>query len=161
MNRIFPLLAVGIVAVVLMSDIGLVMKYNQNPGAYSLLKNISFVHYLIFVTNGIQFALAKLLFSVLLFVLWTWRAIYPAKVYFLAYITYLYSFAWFLISALVLTGIVGVLQHSAGLPLKLYDFTLLFISTPLGLLALVAIGLPLILLGLPGLHNRWIVRNNA
>lgn len=161
MKRIFSLIAVIIVAVVLTSDIGLVIKYDQNPDAYSLLKDISFVHYFIFVTNGIQFALAKLLFSALLFVLWAWRAIYPAKVYLLAYITYLYSFTWILIGALVLTGIVGVLQYSAGLPLNLCDFTLLFISAPLGLIALVAIGLPLILLGLPRLHNRSIVRTNA
>lgn len=163
-KRIFPLLAVIVVTMILISDIGLIIKYYQKPKAYALMENISFVHYFFLHRNGYQFALTKSFFSALLLAMWLWRLIYPAKVYALGYATFLYSFVWVSIGVLVLTGVVGVLQYSAGLPVNLFDFSPLVLSMPfrsLSSLVLIVVGLPLVLLGLPRLHNRWLTRANA
>lgn len=96
--------------------------------------------------------------------MWLRRLIYPAKVHALGYATVLYSIVWFLIGAIVLTGVVGVLQYSAGFPINLTDFSLLVLSVPFGFLAmlvLTVVGLPLMLMSLPKLHNCWFTRANA
>ena len=122
------------------------------------MEKISFIHYFLLHENGYNFALFKSFFSALLLAMWVWKLIYPSKVYALGYATLLYSFLWISIGALVLTGVVGVQQYSAGLPVNIFDFSLLVSSIPLGslsLLVLIVVGLPLALLGIPKLHNRW------
>ncbi len=164
MKRIFSLLAVIIITTILISDIGMIIKYHQNPNSYSLMENISFIHYFFLHKNGYDFALIKSFFSALLLTMWIWRLIYPAKVYALGYATFLYSFAWTSIGALVLTGVVGVLQYSSGIPVNLFDFSPLVSSIPFGSLSslvLIVVGLPLVLLGLPRLHNLWLTCANA
>ncbi len=164
MERIFPLLAVIITTIILISDLGMIIKYYQNPNAYSLMDNISFIHYFLLHKNGHDFALFKSFFSTLLLAMWAWKLIYPSKVYALGYATLLYSLLWISIGALVLTGVVGVQQHSAGLPVNLFDFSLLVSSTTLtslSLLVLIVIGPPLVLLGIPKLHNRLFSSVNA
>lgn len=157
MKRIFPLLAVIITTLIFISDIGIIIKYLNKPNAYSLMEKIYFTHYFLLHKHGFIFALLKSFFSALLLTMWAWKLIYPSKVYALGYATLLYSFFWTFIGALVLTGVVGVQQYSAGIPVNVFDFSLLVSSIPFGslsLLLLMAVGLPLALLGIPKLHNR-------
>lgn len=82
--------------------------------------------------------------------------IYPSKVVFLKYANFVYSLLWILIGLLVLSGIVGILQNSASLPINLYDFSLLVQSLTLLQLSKilsVVIILPLGLMVLPKLYN--------
>lgn len=135
----------------------MIIKYHREPDAYSLMENVSFIHYFLLHKNGYKFALIKSLFSALLLMSWAWRLIHPAKVYSLGYATLLYSFSWLCVGALVLTGVNGVLQYSAGLPVNPFDLSLLSLSISFGsflLLVPIAVGLPLVLLGLLKLHNR-------
>lgn len=151
------MLAVIITTLILISDLGMIIKYFQKPNAYALMENVSFIHYFLLHENGYSFALIKSFFSALLLAMWVRKLIYPTKVYALGYATSLYSFLWIFIGTLILTGVAGVLQYSAGLPVNIFDFSLLVSSIPfssLSLLVLMVVGLPLTLLGIPKLHNR-------
>ena len=150
--------------VILISDIRLVIKYHQEPNAFLMMENISFIHYFILHENGYELSLIKSFFSALLLIMWLFQLVCPAKVNILGYATHLYSFVWTSIGALVVSGVVGVLQYSAGYPINLFDFSLLVLSVPLGLLStlvLIVVGLPLVLLSLPKLHNYWLTRYKA
>ena len=164
MKRIFAFLSVALLIIILISDIGLIIKYHQEPNAYLMMEYISFIHYFVLHENGYEFALIKAFFSALLLAMWLWRLIYPAKVYMLGYAMLLYSFFWLSIGVLVLSGVTGVLQYSAGYPINLLDLSLLVNNVPFGLLAalvLFAVGSPLVLLSLPKLHNFWLTRSKA
>jgi hypothetical protein len=164
LKRVFSLSVVIVIAVILTTDIGMIMKYHQKPNAYSLMENISFIHFFLLHKNGYSFALIKLLFSVLLLMSWAWRVIHPTKIYLLSYATSLYSFFWLCVGALILSGMVGALQYSAGLPVNLFNPSLLVSSIPFGsllLLVLMVVGLPLVMMGLPKLHNRALACANA
>ncbi|MBN8429361.1 hypothetical protein JF535_00725 [Microbulbifer salipaludis] len=158
MKRVFSLLAIIVIGVILVSDVGLLIKYAQKPEAYSLMENVSFVHYFILYKNGVEFALLKTIFSGLLMTFWIWRLIYPSRIEALKYATLVYSLLWVSIGGVVLTGISGVLQFSAGLTVKPFDMTPLVVSMNLknlGVLVAISIALPMVLLFLPRLHNRY------
>lgn len=158
MKRTFSLLTIILIGVILVSDVGLLMKYYQNPKVYSLMEHVSFFHYFLLYKNGVEFALMKVLTSGVLLALWVCRFIYPSRVTVLGYATFVYSFAWVLIGATVLTGITGVLQYSSGLPIRILDLSPLVASMnfySLLWLVLMIVALPLILMFLPKLHNSF------
>ena len=83
--------------------------------------------------------------------------VYPAKAIALMYATTAYAVMWLLIGALILTGVVGVLQYSAGMPVNVVDSSLLVPTMPLRIRSwymLMMVGIPSLLLVLPMLHNR-------
>lgn len=149
---------------ILASDIAMISKLHKNPNTYSLMERVSFLHHFLLLENGFAFAATKLFSSFLILAMWGWRAIRPAEVGALGYATQFYSLAWLLIGALALTGVVGVLQFSTGLPVNVFDFSALTSATSFStllLLALIVTGLPLMLLYLPRLHNHLLRRANA
>lgn len=139
-----------------MTDLGLLMKYIENPDTYSTMENISFIHYFLLHSNGEELAVIKILISASLFAFWTRRFIYPDQVTVLKYATFIYSFIWVLIGLLVLTGISGTLQYAAGIPIQLFDLSPLVTTMPISTLSVlisVVIGIPVFLVLIPKLNN--------
>jgi hypothetical protein len=157
-RRIIPLSAIIILAIILIADIGLISKYQQKPSAFELTEKVSFIHYAIFHVSGIYFAYVKAAISTLLLALWAWQFLFPSKLHIIKHLTATYSLVWSVIGVFVITGVVGVLQYSAGLHIKLYDFTPLIVGLGLRnaiLLSLAVIWFPLALMFIPRLHNRF------
>ncbi len=157
MKRIFSLVAVGIIAFLLISDIGLLQKYMRYPDAYAAMRHVSFLHYLLLHERGIQFALFKLITSSLLLVSWLRTVVRPAKGLLLGAFTAAYALLWAFTGLLVLTGIVGILQHSVGMPIRYFDFTFLVSGMKAGNLAFLlasTVLLPLALMLLPVFNSR-------
>lgn len=157
MKRCISIAISILITLTLITDIGLIIKYHQKPNVFSSFEHISFIHYFIFHSNGIEFSIFKTIFSVSLLSLWVWRSIHPNQVNLLGYATLIYSLLWTLIGALVLTGVSGILQLSAGLPINLLDLSLLTSSASraqIASLLSVIILFPLALMTLPRLYNR-------
>ena len=164
LSRLISLFAVVVIGGIFVSDVGLLIKYVQKPDAYSLMENVSFVHYFILYEKGIEFALLKAIFSAVLMFFWMWKLIYPSRVEALKYATLTYSLVWVFIGVIVLTGVSGILQFSAGLTVKPFDMTPLLISMnlkSLGFLVAMSVVLPIVLLLLPRLHNHFHLATKA
>jgi hypothetical protein len=162
MKRVASVIAIILIAVILVSDIELIAKYYQKPGAYALMENVSFLHFLLLSEWGVQFAYAKVTLSLIMIFFWSSKVIYPTEVTILRYTTLVYALIWTIIGLLVLTGIVGILQYSAGLPIRLYDFSPLFASmgfANLTKLTFGIVGLPIVLIFIPVLHNKLTVNS--
>lgn len=161
MSRVVSVICLVLIVFILVTDIGLVVKYYQKPNAYALMSQVSSFHYIVLHKVGIQFAHAKVVVSLLLLVSWLWKFLYPSKMSLLKNMTVLYSLLWVLIGMLVLTGIVGVLQYSAGAPIELYNFSSLVKSTSFAQLfsiVLSAVILPMVLMFMPRIYN-YTLRN--
>ena len=157
MKRSFSLILVALIGALLATDVGLLMKHYQTPEAFALLEKVSSIHYLLLHKVGYLFASIKTLFSALLLIMWMRVLVYPAKAIALMYATTAYAVMWLLIGALILTGVVGVLQYSAGMPVNVVDLSLLVPTMPLRIRSwymLMMVGIPSLLLVLPMLHNR-------
>lgn len=157
MKRILPLIAVVIIAFISVSDAGLLLKYQRNPNAYAAMQHVSFLHDLLLHKWGIQFALFKLVWSGLLLMIWLWQLVRPSGAGWIRSLTTAYALLWTCIGVLVLTGVVGVLQQVAGVPVRYFDFALLVSGMRTGgLAALVAVTalLPLVLVLLPIFNDR-------
>ncbi|MGD8912823.1 MAG: hypothetical protein PVI97_06195 [Candidatus Thiodiazotropha sp.] len=162
MKRIASVIAIFLIVVILVSDIEMIAKYYQKPNAYALMENVSFLHFLFLVEWGVQFAYAKAALSLIMLFFWSYKLAYPAEVTTLRYTTLVYALTWAIIGLLVLTGIVGIHQYSAGLPIRLYDFLPLFVDmgiANLTKLIFVIVCLPLLLMIVPVLHNK-LTENN-
>lgn len=144
---------------ILISDAGMLIKYLQKPNSFKIMENISFIHWLILHSLGYKFAILKLAFSVVMFVMWGWKFIRPTRAVTLEYFTYIYSLLWVCIGVLILTGISGILQYSVNIPIQLLNLSPLISSVPTNqfvFLILAIIFLPLLLLAVPKLHNRYV-----
>ena len=159
MKRVFSFLAVVIIGLILISDVGILIKLYKKPESYALMEHISFIHFFLLYDQGVEFSVLKLFFSFSLLLSWLWIFIRPVKIIKLSYITYVYSFLWVFMGILVLTGVNALLQYSAGAPIKLWDLYALIISIKLETLMVLVIGvivLPLSLMLIPRLHNRYV-----
>ena len=162
MNRIVSSIGIALIIWILVSDVGMVMKYYHKPNVYALMENISSLHYLILHKIGIQFAYAKVAISLFLLGAWSWRFLYPSRVLILKYATCIYSLLWVLIGILILSAIVGVLQYSVGLPIEPYNLSLLAYSlnsAELMKILSMTVALPLVLMALPRIYNRTLIKN--
>lgn len=156
MKRIFPLIAIGIIAALAISDIKLLLRCLQDPNTYSAMMGVSFVHYMILHEWSVQFAEFKLAMSGLLFAIWLWKLIKPFTAKWVVTLTSVYALLWASFGLLVLTGIVGLLQHVAEVPIRYFDFTLLVSgmgSRGVALLVAGSVVMPLLLLLLPTLDG--------
>ena len=159
MKRIFSLIGIILIVGILISDASMVIKYLKKPDSFMIMENISFIHWLLLHNLGYNFAILKLIFSTVMLVMWVCKFIYPTKAVTLAYVTSIYSFLWVFIGVLMLTGISGILQYSVNMPVELLNLSPLVTSIPIGkLIFLIAsvILLPLLLLAVPKLHNRYV-----
>jgi len=164
LKRIFSLLIAMIIAIIFISDIALLIKLQKNPNTYEILGRVSAIHLFLLHEYGYYFALLKALLSAALLALWGKNLINPTETYALQHATAAYGFLWGFIGLIIISGTTGLLQHSAGLPVELFDLSLLVSIIPffsLLLLALGVIGPPLALMILPWLHNRYLTRMNA
>lgn len=156
MKRIAPSLAILVIVAVLISDLGLIAKYKNNPDVYATMKNISELHYLLLNEWGITFAYSKFIVSLSLLVFWLARFVFPTAVTLLKYATWVYAVAWSAIGLLVMTGINGILQHSSGTAINFFDLSPLLSSSGVTNLLFLSVGvilLPLVLLLIPAFHN--------
>ncbi|MCY0965891.1 hypothetical protein [Parathalassolituus penaei] len=158
MKRQFSFLAVVVIGINLVSDIALLMKYLQKPNAFYLMDRISWIHDLILHEYGQWFALFKAVCSGMLFSLWLQRFINPSPVKGLGYATLFYALFWMTSGLLVMTGISGMLQQSSGYPVDLLSWHALYHGlgmTDLLSMLVMLIVIPLLLLVVPRLHNRF------
>ena len=159
MKRIFSLLGIVLIACIFISDAKLVIKYINKPNAFIIMEHISFVHWLLLHSLGYMLAILKLVFSTVMLVMWGWKCLYPTKVVVLEYVTSIYSLLWVSLGVLMLTGISEILQYSANMPVELLNFYSLVSSVSAGKLIFLVAGIifmPLMLLAVPKLHNRYV-----
>lgn len=158
MKRQFSFLAMVVIGITLVSDIALLMKYYHKPNAFYLMERISWLHALVLHEYGQWFALFKAGCSGMLFSFWLQRFINPSPVKGLGYATLFYAVIWMALGLLVLTGISGMLQHSSGGRVDLLNWYALYrglgMADLLSMLVML-IAIPLLLLVVPRLHNRF------
>lgn len=151
MKRTLSALVVIVISVAFIPDLLFLEKYSTHPDRFASAHKLSFVHGYLLHTNGYYFALSKLLFSLFLLLVWASKIINPVKANWACHWTSAYSLFLILNGWLMLTGMVGVLQMAAGLPVNIFDFSI-FVSLPapmLLILLLAVISLPLLLMLLP------------
>ncbi|WP_074870808.1 hypothetical protein [Atopomonas hussainii] len=157
MKRTISITISILIALALMGDIGLIVKYQLKPNAFLSMQHISPTHHLLLHIAGIEIAILKTVFSVTLLSLWVWRTIHPKKNNLLSYATLAYSVMWVLTAILILTGVVGLLQLTSSQPVNPFNMEVIISmlrNTQLATAFSIAILFPAALMILAGLYNR-------
>ena len=155
MKRILPALIAIFISIALISDLLFLEKYSTQPDRFDSFHSFSFLHGYLLSTHGYYLAILKLLFSTTLLLVWVSKLIKPVKSSRICHWTSVYALFLMFNGLLMLTGLVGVLQVAAGLPVNIFDFSIL-VSLPslmLLILLLAVISLPILLMLLPRLYN--------
>lgn len=159
MKRILSALIVVLMSVVVVSDLFFLEKYFTQPDRFDLFHGFSFLHGYLLSTYGYYFALLRLLFSVTLLLAWVGKLMRPVKAGWIYHWTSIYALFLILNGLLVLTGLIGVLQVSVGLPVNIFDFSVLvsFPALIVLILLLSVIGFPLLLVLLSRLYSHKFI----
>ncbi|GMQ52816.1 hypothetical protein YSKK_06790 [Halopseudomonas aestusnigri] len=160
MKRVIPSVILAILLVTLLSELFKVIDFYRVPAAFALLAHVSAVHDVVLHQYGLTFLLIKLLASLVVFACWCRLLLWPERLGWLRYGTFIYAGFQLLVGVLVVTGINGALHYAAGLPVALWDFSLLAAAGAWGVilyLGCVVVGVPLLLVILAQRHHRRIV----
>lgn len=148
----------AILLVTLLSELSKLIDFFHAPAAFALLAHVSAVHEVVLHQYGFAFLLIKLLASLVMFACWCRVLLWPERFGWLRYGTFIYAGFQLLVGVLVVTGINGTLHYAAGLPVALWDFSLLAAAGAWGVilyLGCVVVGVPLLLVILArGNHRR-------
>ena len=155
MKRTLPALIAIFISMALISDLFFLEKYSTQPDRFDSFHEFSFLHGYLLSTHGFYLAILKLFFSTTLLLVWVNKLIKPVKSIRACNWTSAYALFLMLNGMLMLTGLIGVLQVAAGLPVNIFDFSILASLPALTVLILLlaVISLPVLLIVLPRLYN--------
>lgn len=157
MSRVYAASVVVIFGVFLAVDWRLLSQYYQKPDRFSLFEGISPLHYFLLDEMGLLFAQAKMVFSLALLVVWIRVLVFPTRITALDHATTIYAAFWAFVGLFVFTGVIGLIQYGAGMPINIFDYRLLVATMPqpwLSWYLICVVGFPLVLVILTKLYKR-------
>ena len=120
-NKILILIMLALLGVFLFMDIRLLVKILEKPQVFSDVGDFSYIHHLLLIEYKLEFAVFKLVFTLLILFLWVVQFFKCCWLRVLRNITACYVLFWIMVFLLVGTAIAGVLQQLVGIPINLLN----------------------------------------
>lgn len=120
-NKICISIMLILLGLLFVNDTALLIKVLERPHLFSGVSGYSPIHYILFGEYKVEFAILKLVFTLLIFSLWLaqiFKRCWPRG---LANVTAGYVMFLLMMLLLIATTIAGILQQVAGMPVNLFN----------------------------------------